>query len=422
MSTLPMNVLVTDGNERAALAITRSLGRRMRVVVGEERPGSLAAASRYCAREVVYPSPYTDPSAFERFLLRFIERERVDVLMAASDVTTHLVSKNASVIRPHAAIAVPPFDAFECVTDKWRLLQRAASLDIPIPATHFVDGKAALPSLLPRLDYPVVVKPTRSRIPTRDGWISGTAQYAADEHQLQRLYRDTGYLASAPSLIQTRIVGPGLGVFVLCDRGRVVASFAHMRLRERPPSGGVSVLCESAPLDAARRDQAIRLLEPLGWHGVAMLEYKRDLRTGQSVLMEVNGRFWGSLQLAIDAGVDFPYLATQLALERPLDVSEPYAVGVRSRWALGDVDHLLARFRRGRANLPDHAPSLLGAVADFVRATGPGVRGEMWRRDDAAPAYRELCQYLTNSSLSMRRRLRRPLARFSFAPLFRNGR
>jgi predicted ATP-grasp superfamily ATP-dependent carboligase len=417
-----MNVLVVDGNQRAALAITRSLGRHMRVWVGEERPGSLAAASRYCTREVVYPSPYTDPEGFEHFLARFIEREPVHVLMVASDVTTHIVSKNAKAIHPHTAIAVPPFDAFECVTDKWRLLQRAASLDIPIPATHFVDGKAALASLLPDIEYPVVVKPTRSRMPTRAGWVSGTAQYAADEDQLQRLYRETDYLGSEPSLIQTRIVGPGLGVFVLCDRGRVVATFAHRRLRERPPSGGVSVLCESAPFDAGQQDQAIRLLEPLGWHGVAMLEYKRDLRTGQSVLMEVNGRFWGSLQLAIDAGLDFPYLTAQLALGQPLDLREPYAVGVKSRWALGDVDHLLARLRRGRADLPDHAPSLLGAVVDFVRATGPGVRGEMWRRDDAAPAYRELCQYITSSSLSMRRRLRRPLARFSFAQLSRNGR
>jgi predicted ATP-grasp superfamily ATP-dependent carboligase len=417
-----MNVLVTDGNQRAALAITRSLGRRMRVWVGEEQSGSLAAASRYCAREVIYPSPYTDPNGFEQFLLRFIEREPVDALMVASDVTTHIVSKNADAIRPHAAIAVPPFDAFECVTDKWRLLQRAASLDIPIPATHFVDGKAALAALLPRVEYPVVVKPTRSRIPTRAGWISGTAQYAADEDQLQRLYRDTDYLASAPSLIQSRIVGPGLGVFVLCDRGRVRATFAHARLRERPPSGGVSVLCESAPLDAERRDHAIRLLEPLGWHGVAMLEYKQHLRTGQSVLMEVNGRFWGSLQLAVDAGLDFPSLSCQLALGRPLDLPGPYAVGVKSRWALGDVDHLLARLRHGRADLPDPAPSVLAAIVNFVRATGPGVRGEMWRRDDAAPAYRELCQYITSSSQSMRRRLRRPLARFSFAPLFRSGR
>ncbi len=417
-----MNVLVTDGNQRAALAITRSLGRRMRVWVGDERPGSLAAASRHCAREVVYPSPYTDPDGFEQFLLRFTEREPVDVVMVASDVTTHIASKNADAIRAHSAIAVPPFDAFECVTDKWRLLQRAASLGIPIPATHFVEGKAALAAVLPRVEYPVVVKPTRSRMPTRAGWVSGTAQYAADQDQLQQIYRDTDYLASEPSLIQTRIVGPGHGVFVLCDRGRVVTTFAHTRLRERPPSGGVSVLCESASFAVAQRDQAVRLLEPLGWHGVAMLEYKQHLRTGQSVLMEVNGRFWGSLQLAVDAGLDFPYLSAQLALGRPLDLPGQYDVGIKSRWALGDVDHLLARFRHGRADLPDHAPSVLGAVMEFVRATGPGVRGEMWRRDDVGPAYRELCQYITNSSLSMRRRLRRPLARFSFAQLSRNGR
>jgi predicted ATP-grasp superfamily ATP-dependent carboligase len=415
-----VNVLVTDGQQRAALAITRSLGRRgLRVWVSEEEPGSLAAASRYCAREVIYPSPYRDPSEFERFLLRFIEREPVHALLVASDVTTHVVSRNADLIRPHVATAVPPFDAFECVTDKWTLLQRAIAHDIPIPVTHFVDGKAALAPHLPRIDYPAVVKPTRSRMLTRAGWISGTAQYAADEAALLRLYRETEYLASAPSLIQERIIGNGLGVFVLCDRGRVVATFAHTRLREKPPSGGVSVLCESAPFDPELQDQAIRLLEPLGWHGVAMLEYKQHLRTGRPVLMEVNGRFWGSLQLAVDAGLDFPYLSCQLALGRQLNLPVPYAVGIKSRWTLGDFDHLLARLRHGRAGLPENAPSVWGAVVDFVRAAAPSVRAEMLRRDDRGPAYRELCQYLTSSFQSGRRRLRRPLARSSFAQLSR---
>jgi predicted ATP-grasp superfamily ATP-dependent carboligase len=411
-----MNILVTDGQQRSALAITRSLGRRgMRVWVGEEHPGSLAAASRYCTREVIYPSPYTDPGGFERFLLRFIEREPVHVLMAASDVTTHVVARNADLIRPHAAIAVPPFDAFEAVTDKWSLLQRAASHGIPIPVTYFVAGKAALAAHLPSIAYPVVVKPTRSRIPTRTGWISGTTQYAADEAELLRLYRETDYLATAPSLIQERIVGAGVGVFVLCDRGRVVATFAHERLRERPPSGGVSVLCQSTAFDPELQDEAIRLLEPLGWHGVAMLEYKQHHQTGRPVLMEVNGRFWGSLQLAIDAGLEFPYLSCQLALGQRLNLPVPYAVGVKSRWTLGDVDHVLARIRQGRAGLPENAPSTWGAVVDFVRATAPDVRGEMFRRDDPGPAYRELCQYTTSLFRSARRRLRRPHGRSSFA-------
>jgi predicted ATP-grasp superfamily ATP-dependent carboligase len=417
-----MNVLITDGSQRAALAMTRSLGRRgARVWIGEEHEGSLASASRYCARQIVYPSPYRDPAAFERFLLRFVEREPVDVVLPASDVTTHVVARNADALDPFAATAVPPFASFEVVTDKWCLLKRAVEQNIPIPETRLVEGRGRLGEHLGRIEFPVVVKPTRSRMRNDNGWTSGIAQYAADETELLRLYRETPYLASAPSLIQERIVGPGLGVFVLCNRGRVVATFAHTRLREMPPTGGVSVLCESAAYDAELQDQAIRLLEPLGWHGVAMLEYKQDRHRRLPVLMEVNGRFWGSLQLAIDAGVDFPYLACRLALGQPLDLPVPYCLGVRNRWTLGDLDHLLWRLRHSRYDLPDGAPSIAGAFVEFIAAARPAVRSEILRRDDPGPALRELCQYLT-ALFRPANRSRRPVVRPSYGLLSRTQR
>src|SRR5262249_25657265 len=140
-----MHVFVTDGNQRAALAITRSLGRRgVSVMVGEEDRTFLAGASRYCARRVVYPSPYQDPDAFERFIARLVVRERVDVVIPVSDVTTHAIAKNQDALRAHAALAVPPYDAFERLTDKASLMQRASKCGIPIPATHIVDGIAGL--------------------------------------------------------------------------------------------------------------------------------------------------------------------------------------------------------------------------------------------------------------------------------------
>ena len=93
----------------------------------------------------------------------------------------------------------------------------------------------------------------------------------------------------------------------------------------------------------------MRLLGPLGWHGVAMLEFKQDAAHREVFLIEVNGRFWGSLQLAIAAGVDFPYLTYQLAVgERP-SVPRALPVGVKNRWLLGDLDHLLIRLFDGRA-------------------------------------------------------------------------
>ena len=71
-----------------------------------------------------------------------------------------------------------------------------------------------------------------------------------------------------------------------------------------------------------------------------MVEFKQDERDGLPKLMEINGRFWGSLQLAIDAGVDFPALLLQPPDALP-STPLPYRVGVRNRWFWGDVDSLL---------------------------------------------------------------------------------
>ena len=407
-----VTAFVTDGNQRPALAITRSLGRRgMTVVVGEEATGSsLASASRYCARRVVYPSPYSSPEQFSRFMLDFVKRERIDVLFPVTDVTTAAIAEHQSAFLRHTALAVPSFAAFDTVSDKWNLLARAAACGIPIPRTHLIERLGSLEEVLGRIEYPVVVKPTRSRQRTPAGWRAGTAHHVHSEAELIHLYRQAEYLAAYPSLIQERISGPGMGVFVLCDRGRLRAAFAHRRLRERPPSGGVSVLCESARVDSELCDQAMRLLGPLEWHGVAMVEYKENRRTGEPVLMEVNGRFWGSLQLAVDAGVDFPYLVVQLATGQPLDIPDTYKIGVRSRWSLGDLDHLWMRLFRTDRDLPKSLPSRAGAIRAFLDAWRlPDLRDETFRGDDLRPAVFELRQYLKNLTGSGMHRLGKAL-------------
>ena len=131
----------------------------------------------------------------------------------------------------------------------------------------------------------------------------------------------------------------------------------------------------------------MRLLGPLGWHGVAMMEFKQDRRTGRAFLMEVNGRFWGSLDLAVQAGVDFPYLSHQLALGEPIETPQTYQVGVRSRWLLGDLDHLLLRLfhRNNGQHLPDGMPSRARALLDFMQLAGAGLHYDVISRDDPRP-------------------------------------
>jgi predicted ATP-grasp superfamily ATP-dependent carboligase len=388
-----MSAFVTDGDQRPALAIARSLGRRgVPVVVGAERHTSLASASKYCAEHVTYPSPYRDPEAFDRFLLNLVERRRIDVVMPVTDVTTHLVSKNAPALSRHTAVAAPPFAAFDFAGNKMRLLQQAVECGIPVPRSHLVAGLSDVERLLGQIRYPAVIKPMRSRIRTATGWLVTEVQYAHSQADLLRRYRDTGYLDGYPSMIQERIVGPGKGVFVLCDRGRLRAAFAHRRLREKPPSGGVSVLSESTELDPELVAYAMRILQPLEWHGVAMMEFKQDRCTGRPFLMEINGRFWGSLDLAVQAGVDFPYLNYQLALGQPLEPQRRYEVGRRSRWLLGDLDHLLIRlFHRGEdQHPPEGSSSRLGAVKQFVGHSGGRTHYDVISTDDPGPFLHEL--------------------------------
>ena len=170
-----------------------------------------------------------------------------------------------------------------------------------------------LTAALRELRAPFVVKPVQSKIWFEGEWIPTAVRYAADAAQLREILQGTRWLGHVTLLVQECIHGEGQGVFALYDHGRPLAWFAHRRVREKPPSGGISVVCESVPLDARMQAHAERLLSAAGWHGVAMVEFK-VATDGSPYVIEVNGRFWGSLQLAVDSGVDFPLMLYRLAM------------------------------------------------------------------------------------------------------------
>lgn len=368
-------VLIMDGQERAALAVTRSLGQAgVPVVVGAETSNSLAGASKYSQRTWQYPSPLEDPSRFVSSVIDAVGRLGVTAIMPVTDSTTQVLAARRDQFPAGVLNAVPPLESYELVSDKYRLMKVAQELGVPIPATVYVpDGDLA--SVLDQVTaFPVVVKPGRSLLMTDRGWGKTSVHFVSSVEELVDLYRRVPYLKN-PSLIQQRVEGEGQGVFGLFDHGRPCALFAHRRIREKPPAGGVSVLRESIALPKPMTDYAVKLLEHVKWHGVAMVEFKVDKTSQVPRLMEINGRFWGSLQLAIDAGLNIPYLLYQVASGLPVAIPEnSYRAGTRSRWFLGDLDHLLMRLTKTNAtlHLGSDAPSRWRCAAEFLR---------FWRRD-----------------------------------------
>lgn len=391
-------VLVLDGRERSALAVTRGLGRAgIPVVVGAETVTSLAGSSRYCVATWVYPSPLSDPSKFISSLVEADARFNMSAIMPVTDATMQVVAAHRDVFRTSITGAIPPLESYDLVSDKCHLMRLAQELGVPVPDTIFVEN-GRLPKDIHNVgDYPVIVKPGRSLMLVDGIWTRTTVQQAANRLELEQLYRDKPYLRRR-SLIQRRVEGEGQAIFALCDHGTPLALFAHRRLREKPPSGGVSVLRESIELPKTMTDYAVKLLQKVRWHGVAMVEFKIEGDTGIPRLMEINGRFWGSLQLALDAGVNFPHLLYQLLRgERVVLIPEGgYRVGVKSRWLLGDLDHLLIRtFKSDETlRLPPGYPSRLRCGLDFMRFFQKDLQYEVERWDDAAPARYEWRMYL----------------------------
>jgi predicted ATP-grasp superfamily ATP-dependent carboligase len=386
-------ILVTDGDERAALASVRSLGRAgHQVMVASTSGRSLAGASRSCDREVRLPDPLITPGGFIGELSELIREVGTEILLPITEATLLAVLPARDTLHP-ARIPFPPDQTFRDVADKGLVLARARDLGIPTPTLARVDDPDELSDRVSALShpYPLVLKPLRSVACGPSGQIRTGVQHVADSSQLE-LAAASMERVSFPVLVQRRIEGPGIGIFLLMHEGRAVAAFGHRRLREKPPSGGVSVLRESAAIPEPLLRASEELLRSFRWEGVAMVEYKVDDASGEVHLMEINGRLWGSLQLAIDAGVDFPVLLADLALGKPLPGDRSYEVGVRTRWLMGDVDHLLARLRRSREALslgPD-APGRGQVLLDFARAFFPPHRNEIFRWTDPAPQVREL--------------------------------
>lgn len=384
-------VLVTDGEQRAALATVRSLGRAgFEVHVCSTRTHSIAGASRYTAANHKVADPLREPRNFLADVLRVATTVRADVLLPVTEAALLAVLPH----RDQFACAIPFADAgaFSRICDKREVLATAMKHGISVPDQTAITTPADSSRLNGKLHFPVVLKPSRS-VAGKEGKRIHTgvsyATYAEDLHDALEAIPDAAY----PVLLQQTINGLGFGVSVLVWDGELLAAFAHRRIREKPPSGGVSVLRESIPLDPDLLSRSIALLRDFNWQGVAMVEYKLDEETNQPYLMEINGRLWGSLQLAIDSGVDFPVLLVQAALgEHPQPVTT-YRSGVRLRWEWGEVDHLLASLFHSRGALtPTTAGSgsrRLSALSDFFRDFGSAQRAEVFRSDDPGPFLRE---------------------------------
>jgi predicted ATP-grasp superfamily ATP-dependent carboligase len=363
-----MKVLVLDGNENQAVACVRSLACAGHVVsVGSDSSWSKAGWSRFCRRSFQYMSPQEDAVAFVEDIAEEVRREAGTLVLPMTERTTlPLSTEREKIFAAGGRLSLPPHETVLRAFDKQQTTRLAESLSIAVPQTALIVEREQAREFAASSSYPLVLKARTSEEIADDGKVqaTGAPSYARDARELLAGYDELRWRCSSV-LAQEFIEGAGAGYFALMRDGELRAEFAHRRIRDVRPTGSGSAVRESVAPNAQLREAALAILRELRWHGVAMVEF-RVRPDGTPVFLEVNGRFWNSLPLAVYAGADFPALLARMVEHGDVESSVDYRKGVRCRWLLGDFRHLLEVWRGAPVGFPGTFPKRLRTLLDFL--------------------------------------------------------
>ncbi len=332
-------VLILDGMWNKSLAAVRSLGKKgLYVAAGEKTRLAAALFSRYCKKRVLYPSPVEQQQEFLHYLENELAQGEYDVTLPMEFSTQILLTdmKNKQKLERYTRIPFADARLAMNINDKSFIMQHALEKGFHIPKTYFLNRGDQIAEVAKNVEYPIVIKPRVS---------SGSRGivYAKNREELISSYMQVHKRYPFPFVQEYIPDGEGTyGVGLLLNfNSEIRASFVYKRLRCYPVSGGPSTLRESVKREDIR-EIAESLLQSLKWKGVAHVEFRVDPRDKRPKLLEVNPRFWGSLHLAIESGLDFPFLLYKMAVEGDVEPVKDYKSGVRCSWLIpGDLLHFI---------------------------------------------------------------------------------
>lgn len=308
------SILVPVAGSMAGIGVIRSLGKAgYRVHAAAAEAGALGLRSRFATETVVHP-PTSSPE-FVGWLRQYLGTWNINMVMPGwrSDLHLDPVLCEFSKLFPYSDSA----DILRIARSKSLLFNRLAEggkghrANLPPYIVLDFDSQEPSEKELSTFPLPLFIKVDSAL--ARESAGDAVIRVTSTSEALRQLRGLAGRYRMA--LIQGYVPGQGVGAFILRWEGRTIARMMHLRLHEMPHTGGASSLRRTWWNETIMRDAELKLSH-LGWEGVAMVEYRWDPVTTKFYLMEMNLRFWGSLHLALYAGVDFPRLLADAFLMR----------------------------------------------------------------------------------------------------------
>ena len=360
------NVLITDAFYKHSLGIVRALGKEgIRSFVLSHRKHSLSGMSKYAKGEVILSANFS-----QNELIDSLKKLDIDLMILVGTNSFEKIVPWKDALRSNGInIISVDIDKLKTAFSKVEVYKYAEKIGVPTPKTIYPQSMKDVENIANEIDYPCVIKGLYE--------VGGNiVDYAYSKIELCDKYAKlcTKYNIQEGDglpMLQEYITGAGCAFFAVYDSGKCGLTFQHKRIREYPVTGGASVCAESYRNDLLER-YGRAMLDGLTWHGVAMVEFKLN-RNNIPVLMEINPKFWGSTDLALEAGVNFPKALVDIHNGVKVDYSNKYKYPFRYHWPLhGDVMHGIDRAR----NLPQ-------VLIDILN---PKIKSNVWI-DDIQPTF-----------------------------------
>ncbi|WP_337866665.1 ATP-grasp domain-containing protein [Ignavibacterium sp.] len=341
------DVLLSNGWDRISYNILRGLSKEnLKVAFGTDNYFGMGYFSKYAAAKFIHHNYKKSEELFIADIISAINNYYPDVYIPTGEEIFAVSRNKKKIEQTGVKLPVSDIQTLETLNNKTISFKIAEKAGIPVPLSIVPRNMDEIHSFIRQEKLPVIIKKDWSR----------AAQHVikiTEENfkNINRILSDHK-LSFGNFIVQKFVEGTTYGVSLLMNQGDLRAKFTHKRLRERIITGGPSTLRVSVN-NQLLEEYALRLLSSVKFHGVAMIEFKYDERTKQGWFIEANPRFWGSVGLAINSGVNFPYLLYKMAVEGDVEPVNNYEQGIVTEWWLGDKLVLLKNHFSTKGKLRD---------------------------------------------------------------------
>jgi predicted ATP-grasp superfamily ATP-dependent carboligase len=309
-------IITTNFDDHIGLSVARSLGRKkIDFQIISNTKNTLAWYSRYSENKIV-----------GRYDLSFFSKlSGNDLIFPMLEETMLLLAKNKEKLQ--CTMGFSDYETLRTASDKSLLLKHAMEHNIPCPKTFFITNREDIRNCVPVIDFPAIVKPGRG------AGGKGIRSIDSPDHLpaiTEKLLADNGHF-----LIQEKIpFTTKYTIGSLCNFEHEIKRVCVIKeLRNYPVETGQACYVETVK-EPGLVKFAENLLKSLDFVGIADIDLVIDARDNKPKLMEINPRFWGSMQVAINAGVDFPQLLHTMLVEGDVEKDFSYKAGMRCRYML----------------------------------------------------------------------------------------